>query len=150
MTAVDECGQTLAGLPYGCRKIDGEELPVPHEDAPVDDRGADVGGAGAVHEGGGEVVDGLGVRARDVHEDDVGAPAGGEEPGAFQHLDGRDAVPGEAVVGLVAALGGVEVDGQTVFAGELGSRGEVGVVDGAGGVRGERGSDATAGAVPVP
>ena len=59
-------------------------------------------------------------------------------------------VPFEAAVGLVAVLGGVDVDGQAVDAGEFGGGGEVGVADGVGRVRGERGGDAAAGATPVP
>ncbi len=79
--------------------------------------------------------------ARAVGDEDVGV----EDPGPLQDLDRRDAVAGEACLGLVAVLRGVDVDRQAVLAGELGGGGEVGVLDGIGRVRGERGGDPPAG-----
>ncbi len=73
-----------------------------------------------------------------------------EDPGAGQDLDRGDAVPGEGGLGLVAVLGGVQMDGQPVGVGEFGGGGEVGVVHRVGGVRGERGGDAAVRRSTVP
>ena len=100
-------------------------------------RGRDGDAAGGAREHGQVAVE----DARAVRDEDVGV----EDPGPLQDLDRRDAVAGEAGLGLVAVLRGVDVDREAVLAGELGGGGEVGVVDGVRRVRGERGGDPAVG-----
>ncbi|CAM5745144.1 hypothetical protein SAFG77S_12473 [Streptomyces afghaniensis] len=123
-------------------------------------QGADRGGVGpgelevAAGRGGDGRRTGRPLQDGQIAVDDAGAVGEEhvrvEDAGAFQDLDRGDAVAGEARLGLVAVLGGVEVHGQAVFAGEPGGGGEVGVADRVRGVRGEGGGDAAVGEAAVP
>lgn len=97
---VDERGQPLPQLRDGGGQIECQQLAVAHQDTSVDDRRRHVRGAGAVDEGGGEIVHGLGVRAAEVDEDDVGAPPRREAADPLAQADGPRALECRVVQGL--------------------------------------------------